>query len=180
MCSRPHYISFSWRFYPKCLPIVPRGHEQDATGSHSGLSVLLKDTWTRAVSGDRTTNPLIERRTADPHYHRRVLSRYQNQTSILNPSSWNVPCFSCERQERKEWTSNAAAVHSKEAYVTSELLFCYLHFYWCSSQPRGNLWCWEMNQIIECSPSNNHWRLSPKASQSPQTSMLKCSTFQQK
>jgi len=44
-----HYMSFSWRFYPKWLTILLHSYIVNAaTGSNSGLSVLLKDTSTRA------------------------------------------------------------------------------------------------------------------------------------
>jgi len=43
-----HYTSFSWLFYPKWLTILLHSYTVDAaTGSNSGLSVLLKDTSTR-------------------------------------------------------------------------------------------------------------------------------------
>jgi len=44
-----HYMSFGWRFYPKRLTVLLHSYTVDAaTGSNSGLSVLLKDTSTRA------------------------------------------------------------------------------------------------------------------------------------
>jgi len=68
-----HYVSFSWSFYPKRLTIMWHSYTVDTdTGSNSGLSVLLKDTSTRA--GIEPPTPPIEGQTGYPPTHSRPMN----------------------------------------------------------------------------------------------------------